>query len=118
MPTMNVTVLRKEDPPVWGDVANGSALHPNPETPWQLAISEAGMSSGAPSIALRMDLPDGKVLIAETSLGAWLMATAAFRGAFPEAFVGTLFEGQAGGHMRHVPDADEAAYWAPPSQPN
>ena len=92
MPVMNVTILRKRDPSPWEALGDPSVIAPHPEVPWQLAILEAGCASGAPSIALRMDLADGRVLIAETSLGAWLTATAAFRGAFPEAFKGSVFE--------------------------
>jgi len=80
MPVMNVTILRKRDPSPWEALGDPSVIAPHPEVPWQLAILEAGCASGAPSIALRMDLADGRVLIAETSLGAWLTATAAFRG--------------------------------------
>lgn len=92
MPTMRVQILRRDDAVPWNVASDASLLLPDPETPWELVIAETGTNSGAPSIALRMDLPEGHTLIAQTSLGAWLMATAAFRGAFPEAFVGTPFE--------------------------
>jgi len=92
MPTMRVQILRRDDPVPWDLVSERNLLLPDPETPWDLVIAETGMNSGAPSIGLRMDLPQGYTLIAQTSLGAWLMATAAFRGAFPEAFAGTPFE--------------------------
>ena len=51
-----------------------------------VAALEGGMESGLPSLAIRLDLPDGRVVVQETSLGAWIMATAALRGRFPEAF--------------------------------
>jgi hypothetical protein len=89
---MRVQILRSDDPQPWDLASDAKLLLPDPEMPWDLVIAETGMNSGAPSIALRMDLPEGHTLIAQTSLGAWLMATAAFRGAFPEAFVGTPFE--------------------------
>ena len=54
--------------------------------PFTVAALAAGMQSGAPSLAIRIDLPDGRVVFQETSLGAWIMATAALRGRFPEAF--------------------------------
>lgn len=37
-----------------------------------------GMRSGRTSVALRLDLPDGRTLIAETSLGLLLGAAKAF----------------------------------------
>jgi hypothetical protein len=63
-----------------------------PDAVWQLAALPGGMESGAPSLALRLDLPDGRVVLAETSLAAWITATAALRGRFPEAFAGGPFE--------------------------
>lgn len=55
------------------------------------------MQSGAPSLALRLDIrpvdSEAHVVIAETSLAAWIAATCALRGKFPEAFAGTPLEG-------------------------
>jgi hypothetical protein len=59
---------------------------------WRLTAREGGMSSGAPSVGLRLDCGD-KVVIAETSLAAWIAATCALRGKFPEAFAGTPLDG-------------------------
>ena len=50
------------------------------ETVWQLTYLEGGMESGAASIGLRLDLPDGRVVVAETSWGALQMAFAALKG--------------------------------------
>ena len=55
-------------------------------SPFTVAVLDGGMESGAPSLAIRLDLPDGRVVVQETSLGAWLMVTAGLRGEFPEAF--------------------------------
>jgi len=49
-------------------------------TRWQLSYLEAGMESGSASIGLRLDLPDGRVVLAETSWGALQMAFAALKG--------------------------------------
>jgi hypothetical protein len=38
-----------------------------------------GMTSGDPSVAIRLDLPDGRVAIAQTSLAMLLMAADALR---------------------------------------
>ncbi len=41
----------------------------------------AGMSSGAPSVMIRLDLPDGRIVLAETSAALFVSAGAAVRGA-------------------------------------
>jgi len=46
----------------------------------QLAIAglEAGMVSGAPSVALRIDLPDENVVVIETSMKSLILAAKMF----------------------------------------
>lgn len=83
MPALDLTIVRVGDPPPWPDVRN--PLHLADPTIHVAAI-QAGMVSGAPSIAIRVDLGDGDTVIAETSLAAWIAVTAAIRGAFPDAF--------------------------------
>jgi hypothetical protein len=46
---------------------------------WQLAALAGGMESGAPSVSLRLDLPDGRVVVTETSLALLLTAADAFK---------------------------------------
>jgi hypothetical protein len=41
----------------------------------EIAALHHGMVSGAPSVAFRIDLPDGRVVIAETSLKLLVEAT-------------------------------------------
>lgn len=80
----------------WPELARGPSdvvVH-LPDVRWRLAALAGGMASGAPSLALRLDLPDGRVVIAETSLAAWIAATCALRGRFPEAFAGTPLDSQ------------------------
>lgn len=86
MPVINVSIVRRDDPPPWSDAKEIAHL---PDQPWLLAGLEGGMSSGKPSIALRLELSDGQSVIAETSIAAWIAATCALRGAFPEVFIGT-----------------------------
>ncbi|GAH63716.1 unnamed protein product, partial [marine sediment metagenome] len=40
--------------------------------PFTVAALVGGMKSGHPSLAIRIDLPDNKVLLQETSVAAWL----------------------------------------------
>lgn len=51
--------------------------------PFVVAALEGGMKgSGAPSVAIRIDLPDGRTVIQETSLKLWYTATRALKGKF------------------------------------
>lgn len=47
----------------------------------ELALLPGGMSSGAASVSLRIDLPDGRTVICETSLALLEGAVRGFRGA-------------------------------------
>jgi hypothetical protein len=75
MPTMSVT-LDGDD--AW-DLKDREIIHVT--SPISVARLHGGMQSGKSSVAIRIDLPDGRVVIAETSLACWDAATAAFRGA-------------------------------------
>lgn len=44
----------------------------------QVAALDGGMVGGKPSIAIRIDLPDGKVVVAETSMRLFFEAAGAF----------------------------------------
>ena len=37
------------------------------DTSWQMTLLEGGMQSGDYSVGIRLDLPDGRVVVAETS---------------------------------------------------
>lgn len=44
-----------------------------------IAALSKGMTSGKPSISIRIDLPDGKIVVAETSMRLFLSAAEAFK---------------------------------------
>ena len=48
----------------------------------QISGLDGGMVSGKPSIVIRLDLPDGKVVVAETSWALFDAAHSALRGRF------------------------------------
>ena len=50
--------------------------------PFTVAALARGMKSGHPSLAIRIDLPDNKVLIQETSVAAWLAVARALEGKY------------------------------------
>lgn len=73
MPTANI-LLEKDGEGAWPDlgrkIADGNVIFYNAEL--KVAILEGGMQSGKPSVMLRFELPDGKTLLAETSLAMFL----------------------------------------------
>ncbi len=60
----------------------------NDAPPLQIALLDKGMTSGRPSVTLRIDLPDGRVVLAETSLRLFASAGRAFASKYPDLFVG------------------------------
>lgn len=59
----------------WPDLMDKGVIHLGDDTAIGLCVLPAGMQSGMPSVAFRLDLPDGQVVMAEAS---WrVLATAA-----------------------------------------
>lgn len=83
MPAIYV-IIEKE--PSWPDlvekVRQGQVIHLSNETPWEIATLGDGTVSGQPSICLRLDLPDGRTVVAETTLRAFQAANAALEGKY------------------------------------
>lgn len=65
----------------WKDLAEKREriIHLGDGSHIEIAALSQGMQSGRPSIAIRIDLPDGNVVIAETSMALFLSAASAFR---------------------------------------
>lgn len=59
------------------DVAREKLVHVT--APLKVGALAGGMASGAPSIAIAVPLPDGRTVVAETSLALFLSAADAFR---------------------------------------
>ena len=98
MPTIELSL---EGDGAWPDLEGSAGVVHLQDATWKLAALEGGMASGAASLALRLDLgdagfdadiPNGRVVIAETSLAAWIAVTAALRARYPAAFAGTPLE--------------------------
>jgi len=66
---------------VWPDLANrmDDVIHLKDDDVIQVSGLSAGMTSGRPSVAFRFDLPDGQVVIAETSVRLFLAAAEILR---------------------------------------
>jgi hypothetical protein len=64
----------------WPDLAEKLGTEAHLEAlEFSVALLEKGMASGKPSVMMRVDLPDGKFVIVETSLVLFLTAADAFR---------------------------------------
>ena len=50
------------------------------------ALLHGGMQSGQPSVALRIELPDGSTVVAETSARLFVTAGRCFAARYPELF--------------------------------
>ena len=73
---------------VWPDLADklDSVIHlSNDAPPLQIATLPDGMTSGKPSMALRIDLPDGRTVVIETSVRLFLVAAHAIEARYPDA---------------------------------
>jgi hypothetical protein len=90
MPALDIKIVRFGDEVPWPEVDREQILHYTDTM--KVAVLEGGMSSGKPSVALRIDLDDGRTLIAETSLDLLIGVLATAHGAFPQSFVGGLFD--------------------------
>lgn len=87
MPEMRVVLDRN---PAWLDLAEkvkrGRVIH-IANSPLEVTAVPHGMASGRASVALRIDLPDGRTVIAETSLRALWSATVALATKYGEDFM-------------------------------
>lgn len=83
---MPVMRLKLGPEPIWPDleekIRQGLVYHLSNESVIEVGALDGGMVSGRPSIAFRIDLPDGKVVVAETSLGLFQTVNAGLRGRF------------------------------------
>lgn len=91
MPDIDIKILRRGETPAWPELNDDPNLYVAAAS-WGLAAIEGGMTSGAHSVALRLEMPGVGTVLAETSMALWISTTCALRGAFPEAFVGTPLE--------------------------
>ena len=60
----------------WPDLVNKEVMVTHNDI--QVALLGGGMTSGKSSVSIRIDLPDGRSVVAETSLALFLAAAKAF----------------------------------------
>lgn len=76
---MPAIAIRLDGPEDLTPIPEGAKVHHVTE-PLEVALVLGGMKSGAPSVMLRVPLPDGSFAIVETSLALFDMAAKAFQG--------------------------------------
>lgn len=82
-----MTLVMRE--PAWPEIDKKKIVHLGQGAPAiQVAVLDRGMESGRPSIALRIDLPDGQHVIAETSARLFVTAARAIHAKYPDLFEG------------------------------
>jgi hypothetical protein len=74
----------------WPDLKDKEIIHlnGNDTPPIQVAVLNGGLASGRPSVAIRIDLPDGSTVIAETTARLFCTAARAINGRFPNLHEG------------------------------
>lgn len=69
----------------WTDMAGKKVMR---TTGLRMGVLPHGMQSGAPSVAIRIDLPDGQIVIAETSLALLVTTVNSIRARFDSGEAG------------------------------
>lgn len=72
---------------VWPDLKDKLDDVINVENIDAVTVLGGSMVSGMASVAFRIELPDGKTVIAQTSLALFLTAARAFHAKYPDALV-------------------------------
>jgi hypothetical protein len=68
--------------PAWPDLDRKNVTHV--QATLDVVALAGGMTSGKPSVCIRLDLPDGRVVLAETSAALFCAAGSAIGARFPE----------------------------------
>jgi hypothetical protein len=73
----------------WPELRKDQIIHlADDDPPIRVAVLDSGMASGRPSVAIRMDLPDGRVVVARTSARVFCAAGRAIQERYPNLFSG------------------------------
>lgn len=70
----------------WPELKDKDVVLVDNESLIQVAVLKEGMQSGRPSITIRMELPDGRVVLGETSARLFVMAGRMIDAKFPNLF--------------------------------
>lgn len=68
---------------IWSDLEDGKRpIHRVDDGVLRICTLKGGMQGGNPSVAIRLDLPNGETVVAQTSVRLWQQAAAAMRGRY------------------------------------
>lgn len=71
----------------WPDLKDKPVVHlGNGAPPIQVAVLDGGLSSGRPSVTIRIDLPGGQTVLAETSARLFCAAARGIMAKYPKLF--------------------------------
>ena len=89
MPSMDINL---DGDNAWPDLRSkqNKIIHISEGETVKVCALDGGMSSGKPSVCFRIDLPDGRVVLAETSARLFVMAAAAIVGRWPDVDDGAM----------------------------
>lgn len=73
----SIISLKLDGDGAWPDLMDRGVIHLGDDTEIGLCVLPKGMTSGRPSVAFRLDLPDGQVVVAEAS---WRVLAVAVQG--------------------------------------
>ena len=83
---MQALTIKLNGDGAWPELRDHHVIEP--AKPIEVAVLEMGMSSGRPSVAIRIDLPDGQVVVAQTSARLFCAAGRAIAAKYPGLFEG------------------------------
>lgn len=70
----------------WEDIRDRPIIHCADGAPIRVAVLPMGLASGRPSVAIRIDLPAGQTVVAETSARLFCAAARAILARYPDLF--------------------------------
>lgn len=80
-------VINLQGDRAWPDLAGKPVVHlGGGAPPIKAVVLDGGMVSGRPSVAIRLELPDGQTVIAETSARLFCAAARAIQARYPDLF--------------------------------
>lgn len=78
MAAVHLTIVARGDAPPWQDVDSDDLFYHDISGDWQVALVEHGVSSGEPSVGIRIDTDYGPIIIEQT-LNMLIAITGALR---------------------------------------
>lgn len=84
---MQELVIILEGDNAWPDLEDKQVIHLGNNAPAiQVAVLDGGMTSGRPSVAIRLDLSPDQAVLAETSARLFVLAAHAIEAKYPNLF--------------------------------